>query len=112
MRMVEIDDVLIERVVGICYYPHQKPRPGDFFTFERDRFNEKDKFAIAVYDKDEVQVGHLNRHCAYHFAKLMDAGKVRLLGEYVQDVMYKSPYTQKDTPAYQIVLWVSSNKIF
>lgn len=52
-----------------------KLKPGEELRLFREADNDYDKWAIAVYTKDDEQIGYVTRFKNETIARLMDAGK-------------------------------------
>ena len=48
----------------------------DLLVFKREPNNAHDKFAIAIYDKEERRIGYIPQRKNEILARLMDAGKI------------------------------------
>ena len=74
---------LVVPVAGLQYYHYRRddgmggraePRAGDPITLVHEPGNRHDRFAIEVWWRNGVKLGHLPRDTARDFAPLIDAG--------------------------------------
>ncbi len=71
-------------------------KPGTELQLLRDPQNKYDRWAIAVYTPDGIQVGHVTRYKNETIARLMDYGVVfHAYVESRKDANYKVPDTQR-----------------
>ena len=54
----------------------QELQKDDLLVLKREPDNEHDKFAIAIYDKEERRIGYIPQRKNEIMARLMDAGKI------------------------------------